>query len=301
MDNSITLLDGGMGQELIRRSGIAPTPLWSTRVMLDNPELAEALHIDFIKAGAKVIALNNYTATLARLERDASVDLFEPIHTAAKRAALSARDKAGVFGVMIAGCLPPIIASYKPELAPDPQSCLTEYRALVAIQKDTVDVMFCETISTIREAVAAATASREAGLETLVSFTLDDDNPHQLRSGEALMDAVGAVATLGVKAVTVNCSMPETVSAAMPALAAAFPLVGGYANGFQSVKPLNAGGTTAGLKARQDLTPQAYADYTVDWAKAGARIIGGCCEVGPEHIKAVNKALIDAGYIIQAL
>jgi len=64
MEKSITLLDGGMGQELIRRSGAAPTPLWSTRVMLDNPELAETLHVDFIKAGAKVIALNNYTATL---------------------------------------------------------------------------------------------------------------------------------------------------------------------------------------------------------------------------------------------
>jgi len=129
MDKSIILLDGGMGQELIRRSGLAPTPLWSTRIMLDNSELAETLHIDFIKAGAKVITLNNYTATLARLERDASVDLFEPIHRAAINIAQLAREKAGMPGVMIAGCLPPIVASYKPELAPNAESCLAEYRA----------------------------------------------------------------------------------------------------------------------------------------------------------------------------
>jgi len=300
MDKSIILLDGGMGQELIRRSGLAPTPLWSTRIMLDNSELAETLHIDFIKAGAKVITLNNYTATLARLERDASVDLFEPIHRAAINIAQSAREKAGMPGVMIAGCLPPIVASYKPELAPNAESCLAEYRALVEIQKDSVDVMFCETMSTVREAAAAATAACEAGLKTVVSFTLDDDNPALLRSGETLKDAVEAVAPLGVKAVTVNCSMPETFSAAMPALVAAFPLVGGYANGFQSIAPLTAGGTTAGLKARLDLTPDAYADYAIGWVKAGAKIIGGCCEVGPDHIAQLHKTLSSAGYKISA-
>ena len=300
MTKSITLLDGGMGQELVRRSGAAPTPLWSTRVMLDNPQLVEDLHLDFIRAGAKVIALNNYTATPARLERDASIDLLEPIHAAAIHAAQTARDKSGVSGVMISGCLPPIIASYKPELAPDADACLLQYRQLVNLQKDAVDIMFCETMSTIREAVAAATAAREAGLRTVVSFTLDDDNPNLIRSGETLIDAVSAVSPLGLEAVTVNCSMPETVTAAMPALVVAFPNVGGYANGFQSIAGLDAGGTTADLKARKDLTPDAYADYALDWAKAGAKVIGGCCEVGPEHIAQVGKVLRTAGYEVGA-
>ena len=170
MRESITLLDGGMGQELIRRSGAAPTPLWSTRVLLDNPELVEALHMDFIKAGAKAIVLSNYTATPTRLARDASIDLFEPIHEAAKRLALSARRKSGVEDVMIAGCLAPIVASYKPELVPDADVCLEQYRDLVAIQKSAIDLMFCETMATIREAVTAATAAREGGLPTIVSF-----------------------------------------------------------------------------------------------------------------------------------
>ena len=61
---SITLLDGGMGQEVTRRSGVAPTPLWSTRVMLDNPEIVQSAHLDFINAGADIITLNNYTCLL---------------------------------------------------------------------------------------------------------------------------------------------------------------------------------------------------------------------------------------------
>jgi len=252
---SITLLDGGMGQELVRRSGKAPTPLWSVRVMLDNPDLVKELHIDFINAGAKVIALNNYTATPARLARDASADLLLPIHQAAKKAALSAREKSGAN-----------------------------------------DVQIVETMSTIREAVAAATAAREAGLPTVVSFTLDDEDPLSLRSGEPLLAAVEAVAPLGVMAVSVNCSMPEVVSEAMPALTSAFVCAGGYANGFRSVAPLDAGGTTAGLKRREDLTPDAYAQYALGWAKSGAKIIGGCCEVGPEHIAKTAEALMAAGY-----
>ena len=55
MTKKIVLLDGGMGQELIKRSGQKPTPLWSTRVLLDNPELVQQLHSDFIESGAQVI------------------------------------------------------------------------------------------------------------------------------------------------------------------------------------------------------------------------------------------------------
>lgn len=298
MTKSIILLDGGMGQELIRRSGVAPTPLWSTRILLDNPDIVEALHIDFIKAGAKAIVLSNYTATPTRLTRDATIDLFVPIHEAAISVALSAKRKAGVEDVMIAGCLPPIVASYKPELVPNADVCLEQYRELVAIQKTGIDLIFCETMATIREAVAAATAARDVGLPTVVSFTIDDGMPDLLRSGESLLEAVEAVAPLGLEAVTVNCSKPEGITSVMSRLVGAFPRVGGYANGFQSISPLDAGGTTIDMKVRENLTPQAYAQYALGWAHAGAKIIGGCCEVGPAHIAETGRVLEAEGYTI---
>ena len=186
--------------------------------------------------------------------------------------------------------------SYKPELVPSEESCLEQYRALVAIQADGVDLFFCETMATILEAKAAATAATETGLPTIVSFTLDDDNPAQLRSGETLQDAIDTVAPLGVQAVMANCSMPETMNIALPLLVKAFPRVGAYANGFQSIAALDAGGTVAGLKARQDLTPEKYAAYALGWVEMGAQIVGGCCEVGPDHIAAIDKVLKSKGY-----
>jgi S-methylmethionine-dependent homocysteine/selenocysteine methylase len=56
----ITLLDGGMGQELVARSGDEPTPLWATRVMMDHPGMVRAIHEDYFAAGATVATTNTY-------------------------------------------------------------------------------------------------------------------------------------------------------------------------------------------------------------------------------------------------
>lgn len=56
----ITLLDGGMGQELLRRSGDAPTHQWSSRVMWDHPKLVTDVHADYFAAGADIATANTY-------------------------------------------------------------------------------------------------------------------------------------------------------------------------------------------------------------------------------------------------
>jgi len=66
----ITLLDGGLGQELQKRSRRPAHPLWSLQVMREQPQLVQAVHEDFIRAGARVVTLNTYAATPARLARD---------------------------------------------------------------------------------------------------------------------------------------------------------------------------------------------------------------------------------------
>ncbi|WP_287024081.1 homocysteine S-methyltransferase family protein, partial [Cobetia sp.] len=86
----VVLLDGGMGQELVRRSGREPTPLWSSQVMLDQPELVRDLHLDFIRAGARVITLNTYTATPQRLGLAGVGESIAAIHAAAGKAARDA-------------------------------------------------------------------------------------------------------------------------------------------------------------------------------------------------------------------
>jgi len=96
-----------------------------------------------------------------------------------------------------------------------------------------------------------------------LSFTVDDalDNGARLRSGESIESAC--------------------------ALASAY---GGYANAFTPrPKDTEANAVTAAL--RDEITPTAYADMVMQWVDYGARVVGGCCGVGPDHIAALRTRL----------
>lgn len=292
---NIVLLDGGMGQELRKRSRQPASPLWSAQVMLDEPHLVTDAHRDFIQAGARVIKLNNYTVTPPRLARDGDPATFEPLHAAALSTAHQAREESG-HNVRIAGCLPPLVASYHPNSVPDDATCLCDYRRLVAQQADGVDLFLCETMSLIREARVATTAAVESRRPVWVAFTVDDRDGTRLRSGESLTEAAREVVALGAERVLVNCSVPEAVTAAMQALAGLDVPFGGYANGFTSVDALQPGGTVDTLASRADLDPETYAEHALTWVEQGATMVGGCCEVGPAHIAALAKRLAARGY-----
>jgi len=293
--SNIVLLDGGMGQELIHRSSQPPSPMWSAKVMMDEPEIVEAVHRDYIAAGAKVLTLNAYSVTRERMARDKVPELFKPLQA---KAIAIAKAAVGDDAITIAGCLPPMVASYKPELVPDFDTCKSSYSAIVEEEKDGVDVFLCETLSTIVEVRAAVSAGVESGKPVWCAMTVMDGDGTRLRSGENLEEAVMAAKKAGASAVLINCSWPESVSQGMTALKASGLPFGGYANGFTSIDALDAGGTVSGLKARTDLDPNAYAEHAMAWVEAGASIVGGCCEVGPAHIKELSARLSAAGHKI---
>jgi S-methylmethionine-dependent homocysteine/selenocysteine methylase len=298
---SVILTDGGMGQELVRRSRTPPTPLWSGRVLLDEPELVRDLHVEFIEAGARVITVNAYAATPERLAREGAEELFEPLQQRALDLAHSARDRArGEGDVSIAGCLSPLFGSYHPELTISFEETLATYRRIVAQQAERVDLMLCETMASAEEARAAATAAAESGRPVWVSWTLRDDGPPRLRSGETLAVAARALEGIPLAARLVNCSRPEAVDAALPELVALGGPVGAYANAFTAVDALEHGGTVDVLAARDDLGPERYAGFALRWAERGAAIVGGCCETGPEHIAALRDRLHEAGIVTTA-
>lgn len=294
--SQVVLMDGGMGQELIARSKNPPSPLWSANVMMHEPEIVEAVHREYIDAGAKVLILNTYSATPERLARDASEDLFEPLQAKAIEIAKAAR---GDRDVTIGGCLPPLFGSYHPENAPDFETCLKTYQRVVAQQKDSVDLFICETLGSVREVKAAVTAGVESGKPVLCGMTTKDEDGTVLRSGETVAEAAEVAKKAGAAAVAINCSWPEAVTQALPVLAETGLPFGGWANGFtDAAGDLGIGGTVDGMGKRTDLGPDQYADHVMNWVDAGATIVGGCCEVGPKHISKLSERLIGAGHDI---
>mmetsp|Transcript_5875 Transcript_5875/g.17495 ORF Transcript_5875/g.17495 Transcript_5875/m.17495 type:complete len:245 (+) Transcript_5875:322-1056(+) len=202
--------------------------------------------------------------------------------------------------VLVAGSLPPLHGSYRPDKVGAAEDILRVYKEHVAVMSKHVDLFLCETMSTAAEAKAAVTAAKESGRPVWVSWNLRDDTTGMLRSGETLQQAWDAIAELKPEAALVNCVSPETVTAVMPQLARlGAGMCGGYGNGFLAIPEgwTNQGGGISALGKRQDLTPDAYADLALQWPAAGARIIGGCCEVGADHIAALRRRLdaADAG------
>ncbi len=293
--SAIVLLDGGMGQELIARSKSPPAPLWSAHVMMNEPEIVEAVHRDFINAGAKVLTLNTYSATPERLARDASEDLFEPLQ---QQAIEIAQRAAGNTRTTIAGCLPPLFGSYHPERAPDYDICLATYRRVVTMQQNAADVFICETLASVKEVKAAVTAAAESGKPVWCAMTVLEEDGTRLRSGETLSQGVDAAVAAGANAVLVNCSRPEALTQSLPVLSVSNLPFGAYANGFTKADDLELGGTVDTLSARTDLGPDAYADHAMGWIDAGATLVGGCCEVSPAHIAKLSERLCDAGHDI---
>jgi homocysteine S-methyltransferase len=293
----ITLLDGGMGQELLKRSAQPPHPLWSAKVLMDEPEIVQAVHEDYINAGSRVITLNTYSATPERLLAEGHPELFAPLQARAIELAKAAVAACGK-PARIAGCLPPLYSSYQPELATDYETVLGLYRQIVAEQKDHVDLLQCETLSSILEARAALTAAKESGLLVWLGLSVTDDESKTLRSGEALNDALDVLVPMGPDAILLNCSFPEAITAALPEVIATGLTAGGYANGFTGIKALKQGGTVEGLKARADMGPAVYADFAMNWVGMGASIIGGCCETGPAHIAEIARRLDRSGFEI---
>lgn len=290
---SVTLMDGGMGQELLRRSPDAPTPLWSARVMRDHPDLVLDLHRDFIAAGARIIIVNAYSVSRTRLRRYGAEEEFENLQRAAVDLANRARDASGE-EVTIAGCLSPLEWSYLTTAPGTPEEIAELYAEAARIQGPGVDVMLCETMASADEGRGAAMGAAAGGRPVWVSWTVDDADGTRLRSGETLAEANAALEGLDVAARLVNCSTPEAVAQAIPELAAIGGPFGAYANGFTAIPGEFVPGETADMiGTRRDLGPEAYADHAVGWVRAGAGIVGGCCDIGPAHIAEIARRLAE--------
>ncbi len=293
------LLDGGMGRELRRRGVDISDTIWSANALIVAPETVRQVHADFIAAGADVITTNSYGVIRGDLAREGLEGRFAELNRLACKLAAQARDGAGAATgakVLIAGSLPPLRGSYRPDLVGPRAEIGPLYAEQAALLAPHVDLLICETMSSAAEALAAATAACATGKPVWVAWSLHENRSGTLRSGESVAEAHRVLGGLPVQAYLANCCAPESIDAAMPELVAlgAGP-VGGYANAFAPVPEdwtLNGGGSGDGkLGLREDLGPEAYAGFAAAWLEAGARLIGGCCGIGPEHIARLTELI----------
>ena len=294
----ITLLDGSIGQELVRRAGDRPTPLWSTQAMIDHPELPTAVHLDYFAAGATVASTNTYAALPDRLALAALEDRFEELVDIAVTAARRAR--AAHSAGRIAGVLGPLKGSYRPDLCPPAAEAAEHYAPLVDRLAPQVDLLLAETMCSVDQADGVLRASLGHGLPVWLALSVKDEDGTRLRSGEPVADLADLLAERRPDAVLVNCTRPEAVAPALDILRNFGLPFGAYANGFTRIDAgfLAVTSTVDALTARKDIGPERYAEIAMGWVAQGATIVGGCCEIGPTHIAELARRLREAGHEI---
>ncbi len=286
------MLDGGMGHELMAR-GLPDGLAWSGRALIDDPGMVTAAHRDYITAGARVITTNSYALGRHRLERLGQGSQMADLNDLSGSLAREVADEAEAQGipVRVAGSLPPYRGSYRPDAVAGRTVLLAEYLEQAGYLAPHVDLFLAETMSTIDEGNAATEAARTHRKPVWVSWTMTGADGPNIASGESIVDAVHAT---DADAYLINCTDPNRTTIGLRALAdSTTKPIGAYANGFA---PLPKGFTVDSDNplpaARTDLTPDRYADFVATWIDMGATIVGGCCEVGPAHIRRIHRRFV---------
>ena len=292
----ITILDGGTGGEIQDRLPNAKHGLWSATALLECPQLVTDIHHEYIDAGADIITTNTYSTVPSYLGKVGMAERYLELTALAAdlaRQAANASDRP----VRVAGALPPLEESYRPDLVPPPAAAQPIYEAMTAAMAAKVDSFLCETMSTAAEARTAACAAlaRGGGKPVYVSWTLDETPGSGLRSGETIAAALTEVADLNIAGFLFNCTHPEATEAGLAELRSLTSKpIGCYPNRLNRVpeswtldNPLVTG-------LRQDLPTTAYVMSIQRCVDLGATIVGGCCGIRPKDIQALTETLAPA-------
>jgi homocysteine S-methyltransferase len=284
------VLDGALATELEARGFDLSDDLWSARLLAADPGAIEAVHASYLEAGARVLITASYQA---------SVEGFTALGWSAEEAAAllrrsvelarSARERAGAPDALVAASVGPYGAvmaggqEYTGAYGALSDAELEGFheRRLRVLLAAEPDCLACETIPRASEAAALARVlDRLDAPEAWISFSCRDGR--MTSHGEPIEVAVAAaVASPRVVAVGVNCTAPEHVEELLrrAGTATGLPLVA-YPNNGRVWDGAARCWTEAGATA---LPPAAVRA----WIEAGARLVGGCCGLGPAAVRGI--------------
>lgn len=277
----IWVLDGGMGTMLMKKGvdvNFAPEFL-----NVERPEVLKEIHSEYIEAGADIIETNTFGSNRIKLSHYGLEDRVKELTAAGVRLAKEVADGRALVALSVGptGVFVEPVGDYT-------------FDEIVDVFKEQIkagaeagaDLVLIETMSDTKEAKAAVVAAQETcDLPVMVSMTYQEDGRTLLGTPPEVSAAI--FEGFGVAAVGANCSLgPESFAGLVKRMAAVTetPIIV-YAN---AGLPVLKNGKTIYPEP-----PETFGKYAVEFVKAGANIIGGCCGTTPDHIKAIKEAVKD--------
>ena len=284
------ILDGSMGNELLKRAGKTSSGLWSAQFLIDSPELVKEVHQAYVDVGAQVITTNTYSTIPSYLKKEKKTHIMKDL---IRKAGIIARGVAeeNHQKILVAGSLPPLDESYRPDLVPDEKEALPIYEELIEELNPFVDIFLCETVSSILETSNILKAVRDKAdknKEIWLSWTLLEDKSGRLRSKETVEEAFQLAETFNPDAYLFNCTDPIAITEGIKKLSKLTDKpIGCYPNIFGV--PLDWTLDNNVEVNPRNLSIEQFIEYKKLWEDLGASIIGGCCGLGPDYIKAISE------------
>jgi len=306
----VILMDGGMGTTTEDRGIDTRNALWGSFAFLtpEGRRINDAIHREFVEAGAEILIANTHNAFLRACRQrvaDEAIEIPGPerrgtrgdletraraLHAHILRSAVASA-RAAVPGnrtVAVTCCIGSVDAPYatKASVGADEAEKILEIE-IAARRATGSELIIFETLTTPEEIEGAARAARKCGVGNLaVGFSCGEGGC--TLGGVPLETAVERFRDAAPRAYFVQCTRFDRVDRALARLRTALgpdDVLGVYANDGRAWDPVRM------RWSGERISPEEYGDHALRWRDAGARIIGGCCGTGPEHIARLRRIL----------
>jgi homocysteine S-methyltransferase len=300
-DQGFIILDGALATELEARGADLNHPLWSAKLLTENPLLIKQVNLDYLNAGANIITTASYQASFMGFEKQGYtkedairlMQLSVGIAVEAREEFLLNKGKNIKHYPIIAASLGP----YGAALADGSEyrgysnvsiSMLTSFHEerLNVILNTEADMLAFETIPCLDEAIAIKNLlHHHSSKKAWVSFSCMDGL--HLCSGELFEDAVKLLSdSKEIIGIGVNCTAPQHIESLIKiAVPLKEKIILVYPNKGETYNPVD-----KKWKSTIGCDPD-FIEYAKTWLRTGATAIGGCCRTTPSDIQQLNELL----------
>jgi S-methylmethionine-dependent homocysteine/selenocysteine methylase len=288
----VIVLDGATGTELERRGVPMDGQAWSATANLTHPDVVRGVHEDYIRAGADVVITNTFATARCHLEAAGLGERVAEVNRRAVELAREARDRAsGGREVWVAGSMSTMAPGADPARRPPVprlSEMLREQGDILA--RAGVDLIVLEMMRDVDYAVGAVDAARATGLPVWVGFSCRRtvDGAVAMFSGirdELLFaDVIAPVMARGGSLLAV---MHSEIGDTGPAIEVAKR----HWQGPLAAYPESGYFTMPNWQFVDVIPPEDFAAHAAHWLGQGVQVLGGCCGLGPEHIRLLRQRL----------
>ena len=281
----IILIDGGMGTELEKRGVPMNDHAWSAMAVGTHPDMVRQVHGDYIKAGADVIITNTFATSRHMLAVARHVDQFEVLNDQAVKLACQAREDVADRPIWVAGSISTETMSRE---QPPPAEAKANFEAQADILAAAgADLIVLEMMRDTEYTRIALQAAARTGLPIWVGFSChleDDGSVNLFNRTYTLAEGLAAIAGQAGSLVAVMHTLTEEITPALQVVKESWSgPIGAYAHSGDFIMP--------NWQFIDMISPEDYAAEAQTWVEMGVQVIGGCCGIGPAHIKRLKEDL----------